>query len=107
MSKNYEKQLEYYSLYSGKYNTKDLSIFQNEKQFCILADKRKVFESELNKINFNDKNPDFKKLQKLYHDKIDSLFNENKNLNKIIEKMSNQVVMSFQNRIQELFDENK
>ena len=50
MSKNYEKQLQYYSMYSGKYNTKDLSIHQNEKKFCILADKRKVFESELNKI---------------------------------------------------------
>ena len=29
MSKNYEKQLQYYSMYSGKYNTKDLSIHQN------------------------------------------------------------------------------
>ena len=106
MSKNYEKQLQYYSMYSGKYNTKDLSIHQNEKKFCILADKRKVFESELNKLNMNTKNPDFKKLQKLYKDKIDNLFNENKNLNKIIEKMSNEVVMSFQNRIQDLFDEN-
>ena len=106
MSKNYEKQLQYYSMYSGKYNTKDLSIHQNEKKFCILADKRKVFESELNKMNMNVKNPDFKKLQKLYQDKIDNLFNENKNLNKIIEKMSNEVVMSFQNRIQDLFDEN-
>ena len=106
MSKNYEKQLQYYSMYSGKYNNKDLSIHQNEKKFCILADKRKVFESELNKMNMNVKNPDFKKLQKLYQDKIDNLFNENKNLNKIIEKMSNEVVMSFQNRIQDLFDEN-
>ena len=106
MSKNYEKQLQYYAMYSGKYNSKDLSIFQNEKQFCILADKRKVFESELNKLNIDFKNPDFKKLQKLYQEKIESLFNENKNLNKIIEKMSNEVVMNFQNRIQELFDEN-
>ena len=106
MSKNYEKQLQYYSMYNGKYNTKDLSIFKNEKQFSILADKRKVFESELNKLDINFKNPDFKKLQKLYQEKIESLFNENKNLNKIIEKMSNEVVMNFQNRIQDLFDEN-
>ena len=65
-----------------------------------------MFESELKKFNYDSKNQDFNKLQKLYQDKIDSLFNENKNLNKIIEKMSNQVVMSFQNRIQDLFDEN-
>ena len=106
MSKNYEKQLQYYAMYSGKYNTKDLSICENIRKFCIAPDKRKVFESELNKLNLNTTNPDFKKLQKLYQDKIDNLFKENKNLNKIIEKMSNEVVMSFQNRIQELFDEN-
>jgi ribosomal protein S17E len=93
-------------MYSGKYNTKDLSICENVRNFCIPPDKRKVFESELNKLNLNTTNPDFKKLQKLYQDKIDNLFKENKNLNKIIEKMSNEVVMSFQNRIQELFDEN-
>ena len=106
MSKNYEKQLQYYSMYSGKYNTKDLSIYENERKFCILADKRKAFESELKQLNLNLKNPDFKKLQKLYQDKIENLFNENQNLNKIIEKMSNEVVISFQNRIQDLFDEN-
>ena len=106
MSKNYEKQLQYYSMYSGKYNNKDLSICENERKFVILSDKRKVFESELKKLNFTSKNPDFNKLQKLYQEKIDSLFKENQNLNKIIEKMSNEVVMSFQNRIQDLFDEN-
>ena len=106
MSKNYEKQLQYYAMYSGKYNNKDLSVCKNERKFVIMSDKRKVFESELKKFNYDSKNQDFNKLQKLYQDKIDSLFNENKNLNKIIEKMSNQVVMSFQNRIQDLFDEN-
>ena len=32
MFKNYEKQLQYYSIYNGKYNSKDLSItyFHNE-----------------------------------------------------------------------------
>ena len=104
--KNYEKQLQYYSIYSGKYNTKDLSVSQNIKEFCILADKKKAFESELNKLNMNDKNPDLKAIKKLYQEKVDSLFKENKNLSKVMEKMSNEVVMRFQNRIQELFDEN-
>ena len=72
MSKNYEKQLQYYSMYSGKYNNKDLSICENERKFVILSDKRKVFESELKKLNFTSKNPDFNKLQKLYQDKIDN-----------------------------------
>ena len=63
--KNYEKQLQYYSIYSGKYNTKDLSVSQNIKEFCILADKKKAFESELNKLNMNDKNPDLKAIKKL------------------------------------------
>ena len=108
MSNNYERQLQYYGMYSGKYNTKDLTICEVEKKFRIAADKRKVFEAELNKLDLsaNTKNSDFEKLKKLYHDKIDSLFKENQNLNKVIEKMSNQVVMSFQNRIQVLFDEN-
>ena len=94
MFKNYEKQLQYYSMYSGKYNTKDLSL------------KKKVFESELSKLNADSKNPDLKAIKKLYQEKVDTLFKENKNLSKVMEKMSNDVVLKFQNRIQELFDEN-
>ena len=106
MFKNYEKQLQYYSMYSGKYNTKDLSLSVNIKDFLILADKKKVFESELNKLNADSKNPDLKAIKKLYQEKVDTLFKENKNLSKVMEKMSNDVVLKFQNRIQELFDEN-
>jgi chromosome segregation ATPase len=106
MFKNYEKQLQYYSMYSGKYNTKDLSLSVNIKDFCILADKKKVFESELSKLNADSKNPDLKAIKKLYQEKVDTLFKENKNLSKVMEKMSNDVVLKFQNRIQELFDEN-
>ena len=57
MFKNYEKQLQYYSMYNGKYNTKDLTISSNnditsfnERNFSILSDKKKVFEKELNKL---------------------------------------------------------
>ena len=90
-------------MYNGKNYTKDLSIFKNERKFCILTDKRKIFENELNKLNLNDnKNPDLK--QKLYHDKIDNLFNENNNFNKTIEKIPNKVIINFPNRIQDLFD---
>ena len=118
MFKNYEKQLQYYSTYNGKYNTKDLSISSsnditslNERNFCILSDKKKLFEKELNKlntnINNNENNPDIESIKKLYQDKIDTLFNENKNLNKVIEKMTNQVVSNFQIKINELYTENE
>ena len=53
MFKNYEKQLQYYSMYSGKYNIKDLEICLctditalNERSFYILSDKKKAFENE-------------------------------------------------------------
>ena len=120
MFKNYEKQLQYYSIYNGKYNSKDLSITSNrnnitsmnERNFFILADKKKVFENELNKLNININNSesnslDIENIKKLYQDKIDSLFKENKNLNKVIEKMSNQVIINFQSQINELYTENK
>ena len=120
MFKNYEKQLQYYSIYNGKYNSKDLTITSNrnnitsmnERNFFILADKKKVFENELNKLNININNSksnslDIENIKKLYQDKIDSLFKENKNLNKVIEKMSNQVIINFQSQINELYTENK
>ena len=120
MFKNYEKQLQYYSIYNGKYNSKDLIICSNrnnitsmnERNFFILADKKKVFENELNKLNININNSesnslDIENIKKLYQDKIDSLFKENKNLNKVIEKMSNQVIINFQSQINELYTENK
>ena len=114
MFKNYEKQLQYYSMYSGKYNIKDLSICSctditalNERSFYILSDKKKVFENELNKMNLDENNPDLENIKKLYQDKIDNLFKENKNLNKVIEKMTNQVVANFQLKINDLFKENK
>ena len=114
MFKNYEKQLQYYSMYSGKYNIKDLSICSctditalNERSFYILSDKKKVFENELNKMNLDENNPDLESVKKLYQDKIDNLFKENKNLNKVIEKMTNQVVANFQLKINDLFKENE
>ena len=79
MFKNYEKQLQYYSMYSGKYNTKDLFLSVNIKDFCILADKKKVFESELSKLNADSKNPDLKAIKKLYQEKVDTLFKETPN----------------------------
>ena len=114
MIKNYEKQLQYYSMYNGKYNIKDLSVSSctditalNERNFSILSDKKKVFENELNKLNIEEGNPDIESVKKLYEDKIDTLFKENKNLNKVIEKMTNQVVANFQLKINDLFKENK
>ena len=119
MFKNYEKQLQYYSMYNGKYNTKDLTISSNnditsfnERNFSILSDKKKVFEKELNKLNINipkdnnNNSADIESIKKLYEEKIDTLFKENKNLNKVIEKMTNQVVMNFQMKINELSNEN-
>ena len=112
MSQNYEKQLQYYSMYSGKYNTKDLKIIESkEKNFYFFPDRKKAFTREVNKIknesseNFND-NGELERIQKIYQEKLDQLFDENANLNKVLEKMSNTVVINFQNRIQELFDEN-
>jgi hypothetical protein len=114
MFKNYEKQLQYYSMYSGKYNIKDLEICLctditalNERSFYILSDKKKAFENELNKMNLDENNPDLESVKKLYQDKIDTLFKENKNLNKVIEKMTNQVVANFQLKINDLYKENK
>ena len=114
MIKNYEKQLQYYSMYNGKYNIKDLTVSSctditalNERNFSILSDKKKLFENELNKLNMDENNPDIESIKKLYEDKIDTLFKENKNLNKVIEKMTNQVVASFQLKINDLFLENK
>ena len=40
MSNNYERQLQYYAMYIGKYNTKNLTICEVEKKLCIAADKR-------------------------------------------------------------------
>ena len=75
MFKNYEKQLQYYSMYSGKYNTKDLTVCLctdltalNERSFYILSDKKKVFEKELNKMNVNENNPDLESIKKLYEE---------------------------------------
>ena len=114
MFKNYEKQLQYYSMYSGKYNIKDLTVCLctditalNERSFYILSDKKKVFENELNKMNIDENNPDLDDVKKLYQDKIDTLFKENENLNRVIEKMTNQVVANFQLKINDLFTENK
>ena len=114
MFKNYEKQLQYYSMYSGKYNIKDLTVCLctdltalNERSFYILSDKKKVFEKELNKMNINENNPDLESIKKLYEEKMDHLFKENKSLNKVIEKMTNQVVSNFQLKINDLFIENK
>ena len=116
MFKNYEKQLQYYSMYNGKYNTKDLTISSssnltsmNDMNFFILSDKKKIFENEINKININNdsNNLDLENVKKLYQDKIDHLFKENKNLNQVIDKMTNKVVTNFQLQINELYLENK
>ena len=131
MSKNYEKQLQYYSMYNGKYNTKDLTISSshditalNERYFCILSDKKKIFENELHKLNMNinsnnnnnntddenennnNKNTNIEEIEKLYKNKIETLFKENQALNKVIEKMNNQLVMKFQMQINEFSNEN-
>jgi hypothetical protein len=114
MFKNYEKQLQYYSIYAGKYNVKDLTVCLctditalNERSFYILSDKKRVFENELNQMNLDENNPDLEEVKKLYQEKIDTLFKENKNLNKVIEKMTNQVVANFQLKINDLYTENK
>ena len=111
---NYEKQLQYYSMYGGKYNTKDLTMCScigntdiNERNFYILSDKKHLFENELNKLNIDQKNPDVEEIKKIYQEKLDALFNENSNLNKIMEKMSNEVVGNLQLKIKDLFSENK
>lgn len=51
MIKNYEKQLQYYSMYNGKYNIKDLTVSSctditalNERNFSILSDKKKLLK---------------------------------------------------------------
>ena len=128
MSKNYEKQLQYYSMYNGKYNSKDLTISSshditalNDRYFFILSDKKKVFENELNKLNMNinninsndnnnekskNKNANIEEIEKLYKNKIDNLFKENQTLNKVIEKMNNQLVVKFQMQINEYSNEN-
>ena len=128
MSKNYEKQLQYYSMYNGKYNSKDLTISSshditalNERYFFILSDKKKIFENELNKLNMNinhnnsndnnneknkNKNANLEEIEKLYKNKIDNLFKENQALNKVIEKMNNQLVVKFQMQINEYSNEN-
>ena len=117
MCKNYEKQLQYYSMYNGKYNAKDLFISSNinnittfnERNFYILSDRKKIFENEINKLKMNNEtnDKDIENIKNLYQDKIENLFNENKNLNKVIEKMTNQVVVNFQSQINELFKENE
>ena len=132
MSKNYEKQLQYYSMYNGKYNSKDLLISStrditalNERYFSILSDKKKIFENELNKLNMNinqnntnssnvnnnneknkNTNTNIEEIEKLYKNKIDNLFKENQTLNKVIEKMNNQLVVKFQMQINEYSNEN-
>ena len=112
MSQNYEKQLQYYSMYSGKYNNKDLKISESkEKNFSFFPDRKKAFSREVkqikNQIQGNKgEQSELERIQKIYQEKIDQLFDENSNLNRVLEKMSNTVVISFQNRIQELFDEN-
>ena len=132
MSKNYEKQLQYYSIYNGKYNSKDLLISStrditalNERYFSILSDKKKIFENELNKLNMNinqnntnssnvnnnneknkNTNTNIEEIEKLYKNKIDNLFKENQTLNKVIEKMNNQLVVKFQMQINEYSNEN-
>ena len=95
MFKNYEKQLQYDSIYNEKYNIKNLTISLigtnissiNERNFFILPDKKKIFENELNKLKINNtesNTPDIENIKKNYQDKINSLFKENKNLNKVI-----------------------
>ena len=61
MFKNYEKQLQYYSMYSGKYNIKDLTVCLctditalNERSFYILSDKKKVFEIEYRRMKHRE-----------------------------------------------------
>ena len=58
-------------------------------------------------MNIDENNPDLEDVKKLYQDKIDTLFKENENLNRVIEKMTNQVVANFQLKINDLFLENK
>ena len=112
MSQNYEKQLQYYSMYSGKYNTKDLTITESkDKSFYFFPDRKKAFSREVKQIKNQvignkGEEKELERIQKIYQEKIDQLFDENSNLNRVLEKMSNTVVISFQNRIQELFDEN-
>ena len=111
MSQNYEKQLQYYSMYNGKYNNKDLIISESkEKNFYFFPDRKKAFSREVNQMKNqivgNKDEKEIERIQKIYQEKLDQLFDENANLNKVLEKMSNTVVISFQNRIQELFDEN-
>ena len=112
MSQGYEKQLQYYSMYSGRYNTKDLKISESkQRNFYFFPDRKKAFSREVKKIKSEasgskEEQNELERIQKIYQEKLDQLFDENANLNKVLEKMSNTVVISFQNRIQELFDEN-
>ena len=64
MFKNYEKQLQYDSIYNEKYNIKNLTISLigtnissiNERNFFILSNKKKIFEKKLNKLKINNTN---------------------------------------------------
>ena len=72
MSQNYEKQLQYYSMYSGKYNIKDLKISESkEKSFNFFPDKRKSFLREVNKIKGEsiNNNNETERIQKILNKK--------------------------------------
>ena len=45
MSQDYEKQLQYYSMYSGRYNTKDLKISESKQRNFYFFPKKFLFFS--------------------------------------------------------------
>ncbi len=100
MIKNYEQQLLYYKKKLLFYNSKDLTILSNN-QFYISPSKKEIFDYEIKSIIGKSKedNLNFQTLQKIYEKKIENLYAENKNLSKVINKLSSQVVSKLQKEI--------
>ena len=75
MSQNYEKQLQYYSMYSGKYNTKDLTITESkDKSFYFFPDRKKAFSREVKQIKNQvignkGEEKELERIQKIYQEK--------------------------------------
>ena len=100
MIKSYEQQLLYYKKKLLFYNSKDLTILSNN-QFYISPSKKEIFDYEIKSIIGKSKedNLNFQTLQKIYEKKIENLYAENKNLSKVINKLSYEVVNKLQKEI--------
>ena len=99
MFQNYEKQISLYKKKLSFYDSKDLSRIREHTDFELAPSKKELFFHTIKKRTA-DETVTLQAIQNEYNNKIIELFAENENLQKMIDKISYEVINKYTHQIQ-------